>query len=99
MFSIIPLHYTSIANNAEMPCFGRATADYIAGVEPNVLKAVALPNPRALESDKALLSDYYWTFFWAYPYAKVFWMIVVMGFLLSLVLHIARLPRIRRLCK
>jgi len=39
---------------------------------------------------------YYWTLFWAYPYAKVFWPLLGLSLLL-LVYHATRLPRIWRI--
>jgi len=39
-------------------------------------------------------AHYFWTFFWAYPYAKVFWPFVGLCALVVLVYHATRLRRI-----
>lgn len=66
-------------------------------VQANYLRGFPFPTPPGLPDLKAVASYHYWTFFWAYPYAKFFWTIVVLTALTSLGLHLVRLRRIWRL--
>ena len=44
--------------------------------------------------DNGVASYHYWTLFWAYPHANVFWTAVAVAAVTSLGLHVARVRRI-----
>lgn len=62
----------------------------------NLPRSFPLPTPPGIADDHALRAYHYWTFFWAYPYAKAFWTIVTLAGLIALELHITRLRAIWR---
>lgn len=59
-------------------------------------RAYPLPTPAGLANDEAVAAYYYWTFFWAYPYAREFWIAVALAALVALGMHITRLRMIWR---
>jgi hypothetical protein len=60
-----------------------------AGVSP-MSRFIPLPTPPGLDGEEAIQAYHYWTFFWAFPYAKLFWTVVVLAAFVSLFLHLAR---------
>ncbi len=63
----------------------------------NYIRSFPYPTPASLPDEKAVAAYHYWTIFWAYPHAKVFWTVVGLAALISLGLHLARFRRIRNL--
>jgi hypothetical protein len=63
---------------------------------PFVAKSFPLPSPPGLSSPEEVMDYHFWTFFWAYPYAKLFWLGSALCALLVLVYHAFCLPRIWR---
>jgi len=63
-------------------------------LSPNLARSSPLPTPPSLPNLEAVKAYHYWTFFWAFPHAKVFWTIVALAAVISLVLHITRFRRI-----
>lgn len=57
-------------------------------------RGILLPTPPDVVDELSVASHFYWTFFWAYPYAKAFWTIVALSVLALVVLHGQRLRQI-----
>jgi cytochrome c-type biogenesis protein CcmH/NrfG/predicted Ser/Thr protein kinase len=71
---------------------------FVAGVAaPNYVRSFPFPTAPGLPDQDAVRAYHYWTIFWAYPYAKLFWTVVALAALISLVLHISRFRRIWKL--
>ncbi len=66
-------------------------------IVPNVARNFPLPTPAGLADAQAVNDYHFWTFFWAYPYAKFFWLFTGLSALFVLVYHATRLRRIWRL--
>lgn len=69
----------------------------ISGMVPNYFRSFPLPTPAGLVDRSAVAAYHFWTFFWAFPYVKVFWTVVALAAVTSLGLHLSRLRRMWRL--
>ena len=58
---------------------------------PFVAKSFPLPSPPGLTSPEEVMAYHFWTFFWAYPYARFFWLFSGLSALFVLVYHATRL--------
>ena len=59
-----------------------------------VFRAYGLPGPAGVVGADYNMSANYWTFFWAYPYAKIFWSLVAFAVVVAVGLHVTRLKDI-----
>jgi len=64
---------------------------------PNVARNFPLPTPPGLADAQAVNAYHFWTFFWAFPYAKFFWLFSGLSALVVLVYHATRLRKIWQL--
>jgi hypothetical protein len=61
---------------------------------PGLFRAFPFPAPSGVMEGAGNISFYYWTFFWAYPYARIFWSLVALAAVTSLGLHAWRVKAI-----
>lgn len=91
--------FVLLRRNPPLPApglFSGAHSGLVGGIRAGPLP---MPPSRALEPGSAynmvdVLTEHYWTLFWAYPYAKVFWTVVALSVLILFGLHVATLRRI-----
>lgn len=78
---------------------GPVTARFETALSP--LEDALLPTPVHLNRgepnyEEELKRHYFWTRLMSYPFAKTFWTLVVLSFLISVGLHLSALPKIRQ---
>jgi hypothetical protein len=66
-------------------------------VSPNFVDSVPFPNRADFGGDTPVTSYYYWTVFFAYAHARAFWSCVGLSAMISGMLHISRLVKMRRM--
>lgn len=62
---------------------------------PNYFNSVPFPTPPLLDDIDSIVGYHYWTIFFAYSHATVFWLSVALAGLVSLTLHVLRFPAMR----
>ncbi len=63
---------------------------------PSYLHMQPLPGPILHADAPTIIRNHFWSIFFAYPYAKVFWAFILLAAMISMTLHFARFRTIWR---